>query len=100
LALLRWSRRRCWDSRPRERSRFGRGRGRGGQRGAEERIEDGAGIGCADVAVAAKFAVGAVPGAFEGSELALNAGEEFDRGRVGEEGDGKTSALDSARIVR
>jgi hypothetical protein len=46
-----------------------------------------AGIGLA--AGAAKFGVGAVPGALEGGDLPLDAGEEFGGRGVGEEGGGE-----------
>ena len=35
------------------------------------------------------FTIGAVPGALESGQLALDAGEEFGRGPVGEEGGGE-----------
>jgi hypothetical protein len=38
---------------------------------------------------AAQFGVGAVPGAFEGGDLTLDAGEEFGGRGVGEEGGGE-----------
>ena len=64
----------------RERSQFGRFRGglRGGYGG-----DSGFGAG------AVEFVVGAVPGAFEGGDLALDAEEEFGGGRLGEECSGE-----------
>jgi hypothetical protein len=38
---------------------------------------------------AVEFVIGAVPGTFEGGDLALDAGEEFSGGRIGEKGGGE-----------
>ena len=39
-----------------------------------------------------EFGIGAVPGAFEGGDLALDASEEFGGGGIGEESGGKGCA--------
>ena len=49
-------------------------------------------VGFGLAAGAAEFGVGAVPGAFEGGDLALHAGEEFGSGGVGEKGGGEGGA--------
>jgi hypothetical protein len=55
-------------------------------------IEGVVGIGFGLAAGAAEFGVGAVPGALEGGDLTLDAGEEFGGRGVGEECGGKGSA--------
>src|ERR1035437_1195710 len=70
----------------RERSQFG-GSGLGGE-GVEVVPEVAFGL----TAATAQFGVGAVPGAFEGGDLALHAGEEFGGGGIGEQCGGERRA--------
>ena len=70
----------------RERSQFGGGGfGAGGRR---DRLFGIAGI----AALAQQFGAGAVPGSFEGGDLALDAGEQFGGGRFAEQGCGEGCA--------
>src|ERR1035441_9950036 len=77
----------------RERSQFGGSGRRGRIKEVFEVIDERLCGGVLDVlAAAAEFGVGAVPGAFEGGDLALDAGEELGGGGVGEEGGGEGRA--------
>ena len=70
-----------------ERSQIG-GRGHGTE-GVEVVVHGAFGGGFGFGAGAAEFVIGAVPGAFEGGDLALDADEEFGGGRLGEKGGGE-----------
>ena len=69
-----------------ERSQF---RARGSTQALDVAVEGVVRFGFGLAAGAAEFGVGAIPGAFEGGDLALYAGEEFGGWGGGEEGGGE-----------